>query len=172
MYYQLTNNLGKNICRLFKKYSNLKIFNKKIHSHDQFAMNPPPPPSTMLGKVDFENIRPKDQHCTVGKGEKFENLRSLQIFFQDCNRTFDEIKNLRNKRNQAEIDGHIKTSLLSWQRFNWSIVQQFLISNIPNNRLKGIAGSCFKIRAFNFAIKLTVNNFRKTVSSHLKLYHL
>ena len=57
--------------------------------------------------------------------------------------------------------------MLSWKRLIWSIVQWFLISNIPNNKLKRIAGSCFKILAFNLAIKLAVNNFHKTVSSYL-----
>jgi hypothetical protein len=29
-------------------------------------------------------MSPKYQHCIRGRGTKFENLRSVLIFFQDC----------------------------------------------------------------------------------------
>ena len=49
----------------------------------QFTLNSPSPRNNVgSGKVDLQHMPPKYQHCVRGRGTKFENLRSLLIFFR------------------------------------------------------------------------------------------
>jgi hypothetical protein len=85
-----SDNLGK-ICVDFSKYTpkfeniwlKCEHFSIKATIYLKFPLPPPTTNNVGSGKVDLQHMSPKYQHCIRG-GTKFENLRSLLIFFQDC----------------------------------------------------------------------------------------